>query len=199
MTSEVAICNLALSWLGGNLITALTDEQKEAKICNANYELARDAVLEDRDWTFATKRYILTPDVTTPVYGYDQQFLIPAEVLRVIHVGNNRNVNNPDQITINWQKEENRIVANETQIQVRAIARITDTARFPPTFTHALAARLAADIAIPLTASRSLMESMWGLYEQKMSAAAGSDGRQGRREKIQATQLVAARRQGYPI
>ena len=197
MTSEVGICNLALSWLGGNLITALTDDQKEAKICDANYALARDAVLEDRDWTFATKRYKLTPDATSPVYGYGQRFLIPAEIIRVVHVGTDNNVNNPDQITIPWQKEENFIVANEAQVFVRAIAKITDTSRFPPSFTHAVAARLAADIAIALTSSRSMMESMWQLYDAKLTAASSNDGRQGRREQIQATQLTSARRAGF--
>ena len=59
MPSEIQICNLAISWLGGQRITSFGDETAEAILCYANYELARDAVLERIEWSFAIKRVIL--------------------------------------------------------------------------------------------------------------------------------------------
>jgi len=198
--SEVSICNLAVSWLSGNLITSLDDPQKEAKLCKANYADARDAVLEDADWTFATRRYRLTPEVAVPIYGYSHQFLIPYDVIRIIAVsktGTNDSTN--EETGLDWLKEENHILANEAVVYVRAIFRITDTNKFDSSFKHALAARIASDIAIPLTKSRSMQETMYALYQTKLGNAKSNDGRQGKREQIQAVQLTRARRAGYPI
>jgi len=85
-TSPVEICNLALSWLGGDLIISLTDDSTEAKLCNAVYAPLRDAVLEEREWTFATRRIQPPALVAGPLYGYDKAFQIPIEVIRVLQV-----------------------------------------------------------------------------------------------------------------
>ena len=199
MTSEVSICNLALSWLGTNPITALTDDTVEAKICQANYEPARDATLEDRNWTFAIERMILTPEVAVPPFGYSHQFLIPANVKRIVSVSNGAAIgSNVMGTEIDWQKEKNKIVANHAKVYVRAVVGEKDTTRYPPTFIHALAARMAAEMAIPLTHSQSLLKSMWQLYGTKIKIASGTDGRQGRREQTEAIRLTRARRLGYP-
>ena len=199
MTSEVSICNLALSWLGTNPITALTDDTVEAKQCQANYEPARDATIEDRNWTFAIERLILTPMIDTPTFGYSHQFLIPARVLRVISVSDgSASGSNVMGTEIDWQKEKNAIVANTSTVYVKAVVQEKDPARYPPSYVQALAARLAAEMAMPLTHSNAMLDRMWGLYGAKLKAASGTDGRQGRREQTEAVRLTRARRLGYP-
>ena len=196
-TSEVSICNLALSWLGTNPITSLDDDTVEAKHCKANYEAARDATLEDRNWTFAIERMILTPEVAVPAFGYSHQFLIPSHVKRVVSVSNGGAIGSNTMGTeIDWQKEKNKIVANEAKIYVRAVVLEPDPTRYPPTFVHALAARMAAEMAVPLTHSESLLKSMWQLYGTKIKIASGTDGRQGRREQTEAVRLIGVRQQG---
>lgn len=197
MTSEVSICNLAMSWLGTNPITSLDDDTVEAKQCKANYEPARDATLEDRNWTFAIERVILTPEVEVPAFGYSHQFLIPANIKRIVSVSNGAGTGSNTMGTeVDWQKEKNKIVANLAKVYVRAVVQEKDPSRYPPTFVHALAARLAAEMAIPLTHSTSLLESMWTLYGTKIRIASGTDGRQGRREQTEAIRLVGVRQQG---
>ena len=44
MASVVQICNSALNQLGASSITALTENSKNARICNERYETIRDAV-----------------------------------------------------------------------------------------------------------------------------------------------------------
>ena len=44
MASVVSICNSALNQLGAASITALTDNSKNARLCNERYETVRDAV-----------------------------------------------------------------------------------------------------------------------------------------------------------
>jgi hypothetical protein len=61
MATPVQIANLALSWMGQRKINSLNDNQNEAIVMNANYELSRDKVLADAAWTFATERQVLSP------------------------------------------------------------------------------------------------------------------------------------------
>lgn len=192
--SELEICNLALSWLAGNLITSFDDDVKEAAVCKANYELARDAVLEDRAWTFATKRYYWTPLVDSPPFGYSHAFLINPEVIRILEVresGSQVRANGASNL--DWRREGNTIVCNAASIYVKAIWRITDTTKFTPAFVHCLAARLAADIAITLTESRNMQRDMWDLYMKKLDDAAATDGMQGSNDIIESRYLIKVR------
>ena len=52
MASEVGICSNALRKLGDDPITSLTDDTERARLCNAFYTDARDAVLNIQDALF---------------------------------------------------------------------------------------------------------------------------------------------------
>lgn len=62
---NVDVCNLALIQLGQLTITALTDENENARRCNVMYEPTRDALLEKHPWRFATEKVTLV-DITKP-------------------------------------------------------------------------------------------------------------------------------------
>src|SRR3990172_6032289 len=57
MASEVDICNMALSHLGNSKEIAIlaTEKSEEAAACRRFYETARDTVLRDFAWPFATR------------------------------------------------------------------------------------------------------------------------------------------------
>ena len=194
MTSEVQIANLALGWLGGNLITSLDDDSKEAKLAKANFDFARDAVLEDHAWTFAAGRAVILPDLTTPEFEYSTRFLVPIDSIRVLTVDTNPNGYND----ASWAKEENYILLNAQKIYMRYTKRITDPNRFTAAFTQALAQRIAADIAIPLTESRSMQQTHWSLYIGKLEAAAATDGMQGRNQVMKSKRLLGSRSGAFP-
>lgn len=189
--SEVSICNQGLGWLGGNLISSLADGSNEAKLCNANYANVRDAVLEETEWSFAIKRARITKLVSSPEYGFSSEFQLPSDCIRVLNVqsgGNNTDPDLPD-----WQRESNKIVVDADVIYIRYVARITDTSLFTPGFAQALAARLAADLAIPLTNSRQLQADMWKLYNSKLGQAITTDAMQGRSRRVRMRWIDRAR------
>ncbi len=190
--SEVTICNLALSWLAGNLIISLDDEIKEAALCKANYEFSRDAVLETMAWTFATKRYYLTPEASNPAWGYAQQFTIPADVITVLEVSANPDAPNGAN-DLDWRREGNKILADVSAVYMRAIFREVDTTKFSPNFVQTLAARIAAEIAIPLTESLQMLQNMEGKYKDRLMIAAGTDGLQGKNDVIESRALTGVR------
>jgi len=61
----VNIANLSLIALGQQTITALTDENENARRCNAVYETMRDTLMAKHPWNFAIKRATLV-NITTP-------------------------------------------------------------------------------------------------------------------------------------
>ena len=207
-TSEVAICNQALGWLGAELIISLDDDSVEAKLCKANYAPLRDTVLEEREWTFAVKRLTASTIQEGPLYGFDKAFQIPPEVIRVLQVsragddvqaggsagGDRHGTGQGRETRIDWLREGQTIVANNAdKIFIRALVRIEDTTRFTPAFGQCLAARLAMDLAIPLTNSEKMQRSMAAMYGEKITLAASSDGLQGRSYRVRSDSLTVVR------
>jgi hypothetical protein len=195
MANEVQIVNIALTWLGQDVINSLGDNQTEAKIMNANYATSRDKVLADHAWTFAIRREVLAPVAAPTEFGTPNKFLIPSDVLRVqrVYRPSNDQLQATDLQNARWVKEGNFIVAREESVWAHFIFRNTNTDEYPAPFVHALAARLAADTAIAFTENRKLFEQMEMMYIDKLADATFSDGSQGRTEVIRSTKLTGAR------
>lgn len=194
-SNKTEICNMAVSWLGGKRITSVDDDDTlEARLCRANYDLARKAVLEDREWTFAVKRDMFTPLVDPPLFGFSYAFEIPAYVLRVINVYDPGMSNRTHLIGIDHVIEGNKIYANLETIYVRYIEDVEITTFFSALFDQALAAYIAANIAVGLTENQSMQENMHMLYLMKLDAAAASDSLQGTREMLDRSTLERSRR-----
>jgi len=199
--SVVNICNMALGWIGGDRITSLGDDSTRANLCNLNYPRSRDVVLEAREWTFAVKHQLLSPDAAAPSNPeYGQRFFIPTDILRVLTVHQPVDFG-ADQLTagliqaeqIPWVREGRYILCNFDEVSMRGIQRIESTGEFSESFVHALSARLAADLAIPLTESKELQQQMYSLYLEKLDDASATDGMQGRSQRIRSRYLQSRR------
>ena len=81
MSSEVDICNLALSHLGDEASLASIDPPEgsaQADHCAKFYPIARDLMLEKHPWKFATRRVLLSPvdvDLWEMEYGTQASFI----------------------------------------------------------------------------------------------------------------------------
>lgn len=194
MASKTDICNLALSWLAANLLTDFdTDDTTEAEYCRANYAITRDSVLEDAAWTFATARATLSPIVTPEgSYGYSNYFQIPADCLSVLSCTGNADELH-DGNRMDWRVEGITIGANEDIVYIRYLRRIDDESLFSKSFIRAFAARLAGDLAIPLTESKQLEQTMLQKYEMALSDAKANDGFQGANDQIQSNSIILER------
>lgn len=193
--SDVGICNQAIGWVGGNLITSLDQDQAEARLAKANYALLRNALLEAAEWTFAMRRFVPPRLAAAPEWGYPYKFQLPSDVLRVCYVGQSGRPEEGDPV-LNWLREGQWILTEQEQVFVRAVVEIVDPVQFSPLFVQALAARLAMDLAIPIASSRSLQNDMANLFSAKMSEAVSSDAKQGRARLIRAPGMKLARRAG---
>jgi hypothetical protein len=204
--NKVGIANLALAWLGvEQRIVNFEEGTKRAALIAEQFDGLRDAVLEDRDWTFATERLLINKAATAPAWGYKARHVLPGQVIRVIiareltgtidaFMASLGDADDPG--SLDWRVEGRFVVSDSAaaQLAVKAIVRVEDISMWTPGFCQALAARIAADLCFPITTSRSLMADMNALYERKLDAAAGNDGRQGRSDRRRATWAKARRR-----
>lgn len=190
--TQISICNLALSWLGGTLITSFEDDSTEAKLCSANYDSSRDATLEDRNWTFASGRNKPPLLADPPEFGFSSAFQLPTNPLciRVTKVSDSADFST---IINSWEKEGDQLLCDFTVIYLKYIKQITDPTKFSPGFVQTLAARIAADICVPLTNDVELFTTYWQLYLNKLETAGANDGLQSKADKLTAVQLIGVR------
>lgn len=193
MASEVSICNQALSWLGVSAILSLDDPQKQAQLCKANYDQLRDTVLEEGKWSFATSRRVYSsPLATGPAYGYTNKFVLASTELYVIEA--NDTGEPQGDYDLDWRVEERHIVTDATIVYAKVIIQITDVQKFSNLFRQALAARIAAELAMPLTESHKKMIDMLALYDAKLTIAMTMDGMQGSSDRVKSRSHLTRKR-----
>lgn len=191
--SEVSICNQALSLLGSVgrdntvFLTSLDDDTNTARLCKLNYGPVRDAVLQEYDWTFATRWETLAAAADPSPGEFAQEYPLPTDLLEVLFVG--VDYDHPQKYRV-----EGNAIRTDGPGKIQGLYRVEDTSQFPSLFTQALVARMAAELALPITNSRSLMENMFAMYDQKMRRAAARDGQQGTSRRIRSRWLTRARR-----
>jgi len=194
MTTQLAICNMALSYVGANPIADLSEQSNEAIWCSTNYDALKLAVLAERTWSFAEA--VTEVDTSTPTGNGGFLYAIPADTVRVYRCYDQIN----PKRQANWQRQGSSILTDsEGSVWMVRTDGATLEADFPPMFVQALAGRLAMEMAIPIARSQGMLASLVQLYEQKISAAAAADGSEGRSERHDSTELTSVRGGGYSI
>lgn len=168
--SQVSICNSALIKIGADVISSITQETRTARLLNAVWNQVSDAVLRDHRWNFAVKRVTLAPNGTTPDWGYDYQYDIPNDSLRILDV-------DPDDIE--YVIEGSKILSDESELDILYIYRNTDPSSWDAMFAEALAWKLAETIAYAVTQSKSLVDSCRDSYKAAIANARFVDGSEG--------------------
>jgi len=79
-----AMVNVALTRIGANNISSITDGSPSAIKANIVWETVRDEVLQARDWRFAKLRASLTQNEIAPLHSYDYAYPLPSDFLRLV-------------------------------------------------------------------------------------------------------------------
>ena len=170
MASVVQICNSALNQLGAASITSLTDNSKNARLCNERYATVRDAVFRSHPWNSLIKRQQLAQDTATPAYGFKFQFTLPSDCLRLLNL---------DAYNSDHKVEGRKILCNESAIKISYVSQVTDPNEMDVLLRETISAGLAADIAYAITANLQVGKLMQEKYEYKLSLAKHTDASEG--------------------
>lgn len=82
MTSEVEICNMALSQLRAGSINSLNESSLQAQQCKLWYPICRDQVLEDAPWQFAHSIKPLAL-LTTEIFNWSYVYQYPTDCHKI--------------------------------------------------------------------------------------------------------------------
>lgn len=175
MSSEVEICNLALSRLGDSATIASINPPEgsaQAEHCQRWYPVARDAVLELHDWGFATVRIALA-EVASNWAQWQHTYAYPADCLKVLEIldstatddfsmampvncydngsSSRGAIYTPQPFTTESDAVGNKIIlTNQANALARYTRYITDTTKFSPLFRDTLSWYLASYLAGPV-------------------------------------------------
>jgi hypothetical protein len=151
MASEVEICNRALQKLGADPITSLTENSKRARECNRAYEPLRDALLRKHKWSFAIERAELSALSDAPAFGWDYEYQLPTDCMRLLHDDPGYVPNTPTRSI-----EGRSILTDETApLQIRYVKQVTDPNEMDPLFRETLACEIALELCEAITQSNT--------------------------------------------
>lgn len=194
-TSVVSICNQALYFLGEDAITALDDGTKAALLCNLLWPEVRDAVLADHPWNCAMIRDELSQDATAPEYGFAYRYVLPTDpyCLRVVETDLDVYTDGKGDAAYPWKVEGRYLLIDATAVYVLYIARVTDVTQYSHQLSRAMAAKMAAELAFPITRNPGIVQGLEELYEQKLSDAKAIDAQEGTPNVFESNVLWYAR------
>ena len=158
--SNTEICNMTLDKLGANRITDLdSDATPEAIKCRTHFEQTRDALIRSHYWRFASARVALVQDTVDPDFEYDSQFILPSDFMRLKSVFGD-NATPSGNLKLSYAIEGQRILTNETAINLRYIKKVTDPTKFDELFTEVFILKLALKLIALAGANPKMTETI---------------------------------------
>ena len=170
MASVIQICNSALNQLGAGSITALTENSKNARLCNERYQTVRDAVYRSHPWNCLIKRVQLAQDSDTPAWGFSFQYTLPSDCLRVLQI---------KDYDADYKIEGRKLLINISEVYLLYSAQITDVNELDVLLRETISAGLASDIAYAITSNLQVAKLMTEKYGLKLSEARHTDASEG--------------------
>lgn len=175
MPSNVSIANKASTKLGADRIMSLSDNTVVARAYNAVFN---DIVIEElrrNTWKFALKRDSVLALVDSPEWGYQYQYPLPADYVRMVAIGEYQ-VRSFYKQQAPWSIEGNAILTNlAAPLKIRYIHKELNPAVFDPLFAEVVACKLAMETAITITGSNSKREQLMQEYAMAVTQATQVD------------------------
>jgi len=170
MASVVDICNGALNQLGASTILSLTEDSKNARLCNSRYTQVRDALFRTHPWNCLQARLELAASTDSPAWGFTYAYTLPANCLRLLRVLD---------YDSNYKVEGRKILSNASTMKILYISRITDPNEYDELLRETLSAALGADIAYAVTSNNTTSQNMILSYQEKLRDARFVDSTEG--------------------
>ena len=191
MASVVNMCNSALNLLGASTISALTDDTKNARLCNQRYEPVRNRVFRSHAWNCLHKRVQLAQNSTAPVVEYDNAYALPSDCLRVLKIHNGTT----DSIATNldYKIEGRNIVTDIDTIFLIYIALDTDPNNYDTYLRESISHQLAADLSYAITNNSTLANNYMTRADERLREARFIDATENSLGTVEANEFTDAR------
>ena len=191
MASVVNMCNSALNLLGASTISALTDDTKNARLCNQRYEPVRNRVFRSHAWNCLHKRVQLAQNSTAPVVEYSHAYALPSDCLRVLKVHNG--TTDSIKSAIDYKLEGRNIVTDEGTVFIIYIALDTDPNNYDTYLQESISHQLAADLAYAVTNNATLADKYMTRADERLREARFIDATENSLGTIESSEFTDAR------
>lgn len=183
-TSVVDICNNALIRIGSKTITSLTDGDKVANACNTIYTQSRDSLLRQHLWNFSIKRTQLAAEETTPSFGFNYSYPLPADFIRIKELDNSLS---------RYKIEQGKLLTDDSEVKLVYVSRIEDVAKFDPLFVEALSLILAQKLSYILIGSNGREQALKEELQKILFLAKQVDGQDDTPDSLNASTFLEAK------
>lgn len=203
MSSEVYICNLALSNIGKTNINDLAEASAEARACNQFYAHTRDTLLQAYPWRKARKTQSLAEVANDKPGRWRYAYRIPNDCLKVLWISSEHETGGaPERAEFRagdprqghpYEIEGQTLYCNLSPCYLTYTFRLTDPTKFTPLFIDALGWHLAVRLAMPLTRDPKVRADAFQLATQMQIAAEVADANEVRETSDHDSELIEAR------
>jgi hypothetical protein len=190
MASKTQLCNLALVRLGANTVVNIaTDSTSQANLCNILFDDLADEVMAEGSWTSTIRRVALAQTTNTPAFGYTYEYQLPVDpkALKILEV------NHIKAGDIDYAIEDDKLLTDNDTISIRYVARLTDTEDWDIYLQRAFVARLASELAYPLTGDDRKAQLEFERYRIFVQEGLALNGQQGSKQQLISDDLIDVR------
>lgn len=179
--TATTIANLALARLGNTTISHITEDSEMARACLVLYDQTRREVLRSHRWNFATKRAALSELAEEPAFGWEHQFELPSDALRILEVGESEH---GDTLSERFVIEGQALLTDQDSVNLVYVYDCENPDLFDPLFVECLAVKMAVKLSTTLAGASSLAERLMVEYDRMIGPLARRiDANEGRRRK----------------
>ena len=170
--TKTQIANIALAKFREGRITNIeSDTDSVAVVMNDQYDHALELLLEEHRWNFAGKRVTLTKLQDKPPFGWNFQYALPSDCIRLKDV-NGEDVESSSRL---FTIEGRNLLSNDDVVTITYVAEIADTNLFSPSFVESLAFKLASITCGRLTGDTDLAIALDKQYNYALAKAIHND------------------------
>lgn len=200
MSSEVEVCNLALSNIRAGSINSLNEGSIQAQICKLKYPILRDRCLREIPWQFNHKIRALSP-VTTDIFNWAYAYSYPVDCLKIRRLVGAYEELPAGSADVASRLLDSRVLPNkgyrqqipyeifnfddtkvigsdQPDLRIDFAAKVSDPNLFSDDFIMALSHLLASELAVPIVGAelgRALRNDSLQLYKQYLASAIATD------------------------
>ncbi|WP_368762507.1 hypothetical protein [Klebsiella michiganensis] len=179
MATRIEIINRALTKLGSDRLMSEADDNAASRAIEAIYDGLLDTLLRTYRWSFAIKRAQLAPLSSEPLFGYQFQYQLPSDCIRIDAITDvvNQEWWNHDWCGYNlpyprYQVEGRQVLTDmESPVYIRYGARMPDPTNYDEAFTEAFACKLAVEICETITQSSTKKQAALQDFDMAIKAA----------------------------
>lgn len=182
--TKAKIFNMALKNLGVSVgVQGVDQNDRNTVVLNDYYDTAKEKVLMDHDWSFASTYRELTPTGNTSINPkYSNVYDYPNNCVFVREIVTADETQKIEFEIASLSNGKRVILTNESPATIRYTRLVDEETYYPPNFAMALAWFLAFLTASSVTGARAKTSDCMQIYRQMLLEARTTDANEGVKE-----------------